>query len=80
MADEKIQTEGADSPRLLRSQRMLDSRDATSQTSPALEATAQELKSEPVKKKSPDAEVGGPKGLDPTRFGDWGRNGRCIDF
>jgi hypothetical protein len=25
-------------------------------------------------------EVGGPKGLDPTRFGDWSVNGRCIDF
>lgn len=26
------------------------------------------------------AEVGGPKGLEPTRYGDWERNGRCIDF
>jgi len=25
-------------------------------------------------------EVGGPKGLEPTRFGDWERGGRCIDF
>jgi hypothetical protein len=25
-------------------------------------------------------EVGGPKGLEPTRFGDWERAGRCIDF
>jgi hypothetical protein len=25
-------------------------------------------------------EVNGPKGLDPTRYGDWERNGRCIDF
>ncbi len=25
-------------------------------------------------------EVGGPKGPDPTRFGDWSVNGRCIDF
>jgi hypothetical protein len=25
-------------------------------------------------------EIGGPKGPDPTRFGDWERNGRCIDF
>jgi hypothetical protein len=21
-----------------------------------------------------------PEGLDPTRYGDWERNGRCIDF
>lgn len=26
-------------------------------------------------------EVGGrPDGLDPTRYGDWEKNGRCIDF
>jgi len=26
------------------------------------------------------AELGGPKGLEPTRFGDWERDGRCVDF
>ncbi|MGE0580963.1 MAG: DUF1674 domain-containing protein [Steroidobacteraceae bacterium] len=25
-------------------------------------------------------EIGGPPGPDPTRYGDWERNGRCIDF
>jgi hypothetical protein len=25
-------------------------------------------------------ELGGPKGPDPTRYGDWERGGRCIDF
>ena len=25
-------------------------------------------------------EIGGPKGLEPTRYGDWEYNGRCIDF
>lgn len=25
-------------------------------------------------------EAGGPKGLEPTRFGDWERKGRCVDF
>lgn len=25
-------------------------------------------------------EYGGRKGLDPTRYGDWEKNGRCIDF
>ena len=25
-------------------------------------------------------EIGGRKGPDPTRFGDWEKNGRCIDF
>ena len=25
-------------------------------------------------------EQGGPQGLEPTRYGDWEKNGRCIDF
>lgn len=25
-------------------------------------------------------EVGGPRGPEPTRYGDWERNGRCSDF
>lgn len=25
-------------------------------------------------------EIGGREGLDPTRYGDWEKNGRCIDF
>ncbi|MCA1714945.1 MAG: DUF1674 domain-containing protein [Gammaproteobacteria bacterium] len=25
-------------------------------------------------------EIGGRAGLDPTRYGDWEKNGRCIDF
>lgn len=28
----------------------------------------------------PARETGGPKGPEPTRYGDWERNGRCIDF
>ncbi len=27
-----------------------------------------------------DREVGGPKGLEPTRYGDWEKAGRCFDF
>ena len=26
------------------------------------------------------SETGGPKGPEPTRYGDWEKNGRCIDF
>ena len=25
-------------------------------------------------------EIGGPKGPEPTRFGDWEKGGRCTDF
>lgn len=29
---------------------------------------------------APPVEIGGPPGPEPTRFGDWEKNGRCIDF
>jgi hypothetical protein len=29
---------------------------------------------------APVAEIGGPKGPEPTRYGDWERKGRCSDF
>jgi hypothetical protein len=28
----------------------------------------------------PPREIGGPQGPEPTRYGDWERNGRCSDF
>ncbi|NYZ64193.1 DUF1674 domain-containing protein [Luteimonas sp. SJ-16] len=28
----------------------------------------------------PAPEIGGRDGPDPTRYGDWEKNGRCIDF
>ncbi len=33
-----------------------------------------------VAPKRKEKEFGGPTGPDPTRFGDWERKGRCIDF
>ncbi|MEE8339282.1 MAG: succinate dehydrogenase assembly factor 4 [Xanthomonadales bacterium] len=27
-----------------------------------------------------EVEIGGSKGLEPTRYGDWEKNGRCTDF
>jgi hypothetical protein len=29
---------------------------------------------------SSEREIGGPKGPEPTRYGDWEINGRCSDF
>jgi len=34
----------------------------------------------PVINTEKPAEFGGPKGPEPTRYGDWERKGRCIDF
>jgi Uncharacterized conserved small protein len=30
--------------------------------------------------KRPVPEIGGAKGPEPTRYGDWEKKGRCIDF
>ncbi len=46
--------------------------------------TPGEKKKKKPKKTLPDktekAEIGGPKGPEPTRYGDWERKGRAIDF
>ncbi len=35
---------------------------------------------EPEEPREPARELGGRDGPDPTRFGDWEKAGRCIDF
>lgn len=30
--------------------------------------------------RTPPVEIGGRDGPDPTRYGDWEKGGRCIDF
>lgn len=35
---------------------------------------------EPVPEDNKEREIGGPKGPEPTRYGDWERRGRCVDF
>jgi hypothetical protein len=35
---------------------------------------------EPEGRQNLPPEIGGPKGPEPTRYGDWERKGRCIDF
>ena len=46
------------------------------------EKNKSEQQIKPVRNKadSPEKEYGGRKGKDPTRYGDWEKNGRCIDF
>lgn len=43
-------------------------------------ATDQEADSKPDQIQDKAKEYGGPKGMEPTRYGDWEKNGRCIDF
>ncbi|MGH8054333.1 MAG: DUF1674 domain-containing protein [Stenotrophomonas sp.] len=54
------------------------------QTTPTPETEA-EAPLAPEKQPLPEAgtvpeEFGGRGGLDPVRYGDWEKNGRCIDF
>ena len=35
---------------------------------------------DPLKSSDRPEEFGGREGLDPVRYGDWEKNGRCIDF
>jgi hypothetical protein len=46
---------------------------ADSQSSPKDDNTPSEVADRPK-------EIGGRGGLDPTRYGDWEKAGRCIDF
>lgn len=43
-------------------------------------ASAPPAEPKPVDARVPAPEVGGRGGLDPVRYGDWEKNGRCIDF
>ncbi len=41
------------------------------------------LPTAPAPQRPPESrpkEIGGPKGPEPTRYGDWEQNGRCTDF
>ena len=70
----------APSPRLHRAEQMLENQN----NAHALEEPVASKHQKPVAKPKPtdavNLEVGGPEGPDPTRYGDWERNGRCIDF
>lgn len=53
---------------------MLDKREKRKSQAENETSEAQQDDEQPVR------EIGGPKGPEPTRFGDWERSGRCIDF
>ena len=41
--------------------------------------SGEDVKATPVPAQKP-GEIGGPKGPEPTRYGDWEVGGRCTDF
>jgi hypothetical protein len=71
MPGERIQEriEGDSTPEAAGSRRKLDDSAHSQPRGEGADATAQHLR-----------EIGGPKGPEPTRFGDWERAGRCVDF
>lgn len=50
------------------------------QSSKLPEQVAEQESGDVAKDDARPKEVGGRGGLDPTRYGDWEKNGRCIDF
>jgi hypothetical protein len=48
-----------------------------SSKNPLSRSVANEPKPETLDK---EPELNGPKGLEPTRYGDWEQKGRCTDF
>lgn len=56
----------------------------TADTQPSDPAEHKNLADEPgsvkVQNPTPPREIGGRDGPEPTRFGDWEKGGRCIDF
>jgi len=55
----------------------------TSATDACADPVESDKNAEPSVKRDDSArprELGGPAGPEPTRYGDWERKGRCIDF
>ena len=59
---------------------MNDEKKVTNPGPVAPPSASAEKPAETDQKQERPREYGGPKGLEPTRFGDWERNGRVSDF
>ena len=62
---------------------LIDSEDLRVQKSPILDTlfdhAEDNASGDDTGQKMP-VEINGPKGLEPTRYGDWEQKGRCTDF
>jgi hypothetical protein len=54
--------------------------DARRKAERAAEAVARRAREAAIARGEVPPETGGPEGLEPTRYGDWEKAGRCIDF
>ena len=78
MTDKEHST--APSPRFHRAEQMLEIQNKAHALAEPVESKHQKPVAKPKPTDDVNLEVGGPEGPDPTRYGDWERNGRCIDF
>jgi hypothetical protein len=55
---------------------------AMSDTNPTFQNVPKESGQKTAERAKPGAAIerGGPKGPEPTRYGDWEKNGKCVDF
>jgi hypothetical protein len=53
---------------------------ARPESAPASDPNASPRDDRAASDEIPSGEIGGPTGPEPTRFGDWEKKGRCIDF
>lgn len=44
------------------------------------EAAGRKAREDAISRGAKPEETGGPEGLEPTRYGDWEKAGRCSDF
>ncbi len=56
------------------------SKEVSDETAEASQGVARPDKTAGENGVSDTLETGGPTGPEPTRYGDWERKGRCIDF
>ena len=54
--------------------------DSQSKVTDVDDAAPAESNPAPGNDRNEPLEIGGRKGPDPVRYGDWEKNGRCIDF
>ena len=59
---------------------MSDNKPARSTPDPETERESRAGETGGAAEAQPPTEIGGPRGKEPTRYGDWEKNGRCIDF